>query len=195
MYILFDSLYILFDSFFTLFSSVQDASVEMDLPSDSEVPSRHKSSKHDVYITARDQLFSEDLPHLPREFKVWLKSFKGLAKATAQTYSLEIRQFFAFVKRTLKRQPRLEDAWNVDVCKRFLHSLIPVYAPTTVVNYHNSLSTVRQFLQVHGRRPLNFQDVREVFRILCAAARKRRREHLRGQKAGWAENPLLGRFY
>ena len=151
--------------------------------------------RNEVYETAKDQLFSEDLPPLPRDFRVWLKGTKGLAKATQANYSLKIRQFCSYVRRNLNRDAQLEDAWNIDLCKTFLQSLTPVYAPTTVVNFHSSLSILREFLQLHRRRPSNFQDIRDVFRLLCKTARKRKRGHLQEQKAKRATKPLLGRFY
>ena len=145
---------------------------------------------------ASKALFGGVLPNPPRDFLVWLREVKGLAKPTIKTYLAEIRQFLGFAQQKVRRSARLEDAWDAALCQSFFKAISRIYAPSTVTNYHVSLTIVREFLQLQGRRPSNYQDLRAMFRLLNKSSRKKRRSHLLSKKAKRSSKPsLLGAFY
>ena len=152
-------------------------------------------TKREVRKSAK-AIFGGVLPNPPRDFIVWLSEVKGLAKPTVKTYLVETRQFLGFVQQKARRTARLEDAWDVPLCQRFFKAISLIFAPTTVTNYHVTLTIVREFLQLQGRRPANFQDVRETFRLLNKSSRKKKRSHLMSQKVKRASKPsLLAAYY
>ena len=145
---------------------------------------------------AAKALFGTILPNPPRDFIVWLREVKGLAKPTIKTYLIETRQFLGYVQQKARRTARIDDTWDETLCRKFFKAISLIFSPTTVSNYHVTLTVVREFLQLQGRRPSNFQDLRETFRLLNKSSRKKKRSHLLSQKAKRASKPsLLGMFY
>ena len=134
-------------------------------------------------------------PTPPRDWMNWLGDVKGLAGPTKKLYFTEVKQFLGFAQRRMKRIPRMYDAWNVDLARKFFKTLTPRYSPTTVSNYHAALASVREFLFLQGRRPDNFQEIRETFRLLARTTRKKKRQHLKTRKVHRESNSLLGIFY
>ena len=163
----------------------------MDEPSSAATP----SSKQDVRKAAK-ALFGGVLPNPPRDFIVWLREVKGLAEPTIRRYRNDVRQFLGYVQQNTRRTARLEDVWDVDLCRKFFHAISTVFAPSTVTNYHVCLTIVRQCLQLQQRRPSNYQDIIATFRLLNKTSRKKKRSHLYSQKAKRAAKPsLLAAFY
>ena len=171
--------------------------------SEGEQPSRsgadHKFSSKRETAKALTNALSADgsFPVPPQDYQDWLKDVKGLALPTRKIYIHEASHFLAYVFKLKPNEvPRLERAWDVNLCAKFFKELSKHVSPTTLSNYHSAMATVRQFLKLTGRKPNNYGDIQDSFKLLTSKAMKSKRaftEKMKGKKS--AQRKLLAKFH
>ena len=140
-------------------------------------------SKRAVAMAATDAFAIDgQLPELEEEFVTYLRDTRLIGDSTEKNYKPKARQFLAFVEKLTKRPGRLEEAWNVNLSKKFFAELKKLYKPSSIMNHWATHRAIRDFLVTEGRCPENFEKINDTFDIQSKAGSRRRDQYLKQEK-------------
>ena len=122
------------------------------------------------------------LPELEEGFISYLRDTRLIGKSTENNYKPKARQFLAYVEKITKRPGRMEEAWNVNLVKRFFVELRKLYKPSSIMNHWATQQAIRDFLVTEGRCPEDFQRINDTFDLQSKAGSRRRDQYLKQGK-------------
>ena len=163
--------------------------------SDTEPP--EFGNKLETAIAAKYVLTgSRSYPKVPSDFPYWLDKVKHLKENTIKIYKHDVAQFLGHIENETSRPGVLEDAWNLNLTIKYFKKIATTFKPNTRTNHHSALSALRAYLRSKKRRPSNYRDLIEDFKMLTRGASKSKRSYqavlLRTKSK---DRRLLGEFY
>ena len=100
---------------------------------------------------------------------------KGLAKGTKTLYKYCASMFLGYVSHELPNRPAtIWYCWDHALVKRFFAKLRSATNPSSAINFHCALASIRLYMRLNGNRPSDYLNILSKFDLLMKTAQQER---------------------